>query len=117
MSLWGMLLFRRGEPSEGWLPLDGRFFSAPRGVGAGEGLGEFMREVYCSLASQPTSCGGVLIAAGETPIKICQPLSVISHEGKANIPMPRSEFESTSWFSCAELIAVEGLGVRPPYAL
>ena len=86
MSLWGMLLFRRGEPSEGWLPLDGRFFSSPRGVGAGEGLGEFMREVYCSLASQPTSCGGVLIAAGETPIKICQPLSVILTRGKPTYP-------------------------------
>jgi hypothetical protein len=77
MSPWGTLLFRRGEPSEGWLPPDGRFFSSPRGVGAGEGLGEFIREVYCSLASQPTSCGGVLIAVGEAPVDMCQPLSVI----------------------------------------
>ena len=36
--------------------------------GAGEGLGEFMREVYCSLASQPISWEGVLAPPGEVPV-------------------------------------------------
>lgn len=97
------------------MPLDGRFFKSLRG--AGEGLGEFIREVYTSLASQPISCEGVLVPAGEVPRLMLATNEKCNYTDLMNLPMPTSEFPCTSLFSSALLMAVSGLGARPPYAL
>lgn len=112
VSLRGKLALRKGDSVGARPPLDDvRFFVSPSKVGVGKG--EFMRDVYCSLASQPTSWEGVLAPPANVPVRHVSLISLLQ-QITLNIPMAKSEFEWTSWFSCAELIAVEGLGARPP---
>jgi len=73
---------RKGDSNGAWWPLEVRFLVSPSI--AGVGLGEFMREVYCSLASQPISWEGVLAPPAEVPIEdvSCLPALLVKNHSK-----------------------------------